>query len=197
MNNSKRLFQLRAKSLKYIKPSSNQRLTLRYKNYSSSPLQQERDKLGRTLKTVVDTNFLKDLKSSLPHLELNTNKYDLERHGKGESYHPSAPPFGILYPTSVEDISQIVRLCNRYHVPLIPFGTGTSVEGHVAALEPGSISLDMKEFKFIEDCSRLDDPCITVGAGVTRLELNDRLRHTGMQFMVDPGADASIGGMIG
>ena len=151
-------------------------------------------------------DFLNDLTSTLPHLKLNTNKYELESHGKGESYHPPAPPVAILTPTSNKDVSHILQLCNKYRVPIIPYGTGTSVEGHVAALQPGSISLDMKEFKFVNDddssdsfssSSLLDDPCITVGAGVTRLELNDRLRHTGMQFMVDPGADASIGGMVG
>jgi FAD/FMN-containing dehydrogenase len=145
----------------------------------------------------IHPEFLKQVACTLPHIEINTNKYELESHGKGESYHPSAPPSAILIPTSNEDVANIVQLCNEYHVPLIPYGTGTSVEGHVSALRPGSISLDMKEFQFIDDCTSLDDPCITVGAGVTRLTLNDRLRHTGMQFMVDPGADASIGGMVG
>lgn len=151
----------------------------------------------RSTLSLYNTDFLNDLSSSLPHLQLNTNKYDLFNHGKGESYHPSAPPAAILTPTSNEDIVQIIKLCNKYHIPLIPFGTGTSVEGHVSALNPNSISLDMKEFKFIDDCDTLQDPCIKVGAGVTRLELNERLRHSGMQFMVDPGADASIGGMVG
>eukprot|EP00551_Chaetoceros_affinis_P010546 CAMPEP_0203667112 /NCGR_PEP_ID=MMETSP0090-20130426/4008_1 /ASSEMBLY_ACC=CAM_ASM_001088 /TAXON_ID=426623 /ORGANISM="Chaetoceros affinis, Strain CCMP159" /LENGTH=464 /DNA_ID=CAMNT_0050531173 /DNA_START=418 /DNA_END=1809 /DNA_ORIENTATION=+ len=109
--------------------------------------------------------------------------------------------------------------------PVVPFGCGTSVEGHVSALTPGSVCLDMKLFKSIGDGygnddddaetdhddehenghehehehehgDSLKDPCITVGAGVTRLELNEYLRHSGMQFMVDPGADASIGGMV-
>jgi D-lactate dehydrogenase (cytochrome) len=151
----------------------------------------------RSTLSIHTTNFLNDLSSSLPHVQLNTNKYDLYSHGKGESYHPSAPPSAILTPKSNEDIVQIIKLCNKYHIPLIPFGTGTSVEGHVSALNPNSVSLDMKEFKFIDNCDSLQDPCIKVGAGVTRLELNERLRHSGMQFMVDPGADASIGGMVG
>ena len=145
--------------------------------------------------------FLQHVQSALPNVDISTNKYSLESHGKGESYHPCAPPKAVLTPNTNEEISNLLQLCNQHHVSVIPYGTGTSVEGHVAALDAGSISLDMKKFKFvediIEDATFMNDPCITVGAGVTRLELNDLLRHTGMQFMVDPGADASIGGMVG
>ena len=167
------------------------------KQYYSSSCEGEGGMQPPTTPVLIHPEFLKHLNSTMPHLHLNTNKYELEIHGKGESYHTPAPPAAILTPVSNEDIVHILRLCNKYHVPVIPYGTGTSVEGHVSALQPGTISLDMKEFKFVDDCNSLDDPCITVGAGVTRLELNDRLRHTGMQFMVDPGADASIGGMVG
>ncbi len=129
---------------------------------------------------------------------INQNKYDLESHGKGEGYHPVAPPAAIFIPQSTEDVSKIIKACNQYKVHVIPYGAGTSVEGHVSALQNNTISLDMKEFKTISlpDDGALDDACIDVGAGVNRIELNEHLRYTGMQFMVDPGADASIGGMV-
>ena len=109
-------------------------------------------------------------------------------------------------------MQQIVRLCVARHIPLIPFGAGTSVEGHVQALQ-GGISLDMVHFQDMElpDTNRMNhdasletssssssfpDPLATVGAGVTRLQLNEALRHTGYYFSVDPGANATLGGMV-
>jgi D-lactate dehydrogenase (cytochrome) len=141
--------------------------------------------------------------------ELITNPYELERHGRGESYHPTKRPDAILRPASVQDVSQILSYCQENSIPVVPFGVGTSVEGHVCCLQ-GGISLDTSLFQTIETPSDLmaahssseqeedtiPDPIARVGAGVTRMTLNNALRHTGMQFVVDPGADATIGGMV-
>jgi D-lactate dehydrogenase (cytochrome) len=143
--------------------------------------------------------FYQKLIETLPHVTIDRNKYELDRHGRGESWHPTAAPETIVIPQMTKDVSEILKLCNKYRVPIIPFGAGTSVEGHVSALQSGSISLDMMKFKDIDlpqDGTQLQDPFVSVGAGVTRKELNERLRHTGLQFMVDPGADATIGGMV-
>jgi len=141
--------------------------------------------------------------------ELVLNPYELQRHGRGESFHPSRPPDAILRPATVEDVSTILSFCNEHKIPVVPFGVGTSVEGHVCCLE-GGLSLDTSLFQSIatpldlldegvgdaSSSSSLPDPIARVGAGVTRMTLNNALRHTGMQFVVDPGADATIGGMV-
>ncbi len=135
--------------------------------------------------------------------ELITNPYELERHGRGESYHPTQRPDAIFRPASVQDVSKILSFCNENLIPVVPFGAGTSVEGHVCCLH-GGISLDTSLFQSIatpselssDDASSIPDPMARVGAGVTRITLNNALRHTGMQFVVDPGADATIGGMV-
>lgn len=141
---------------------------------------------------------LQDIISS--NVEFSQNSYELERHGRGESYHPTKKPDAVVSPTCVDDIVTIVNYCSEHRIPIIPFGVGTSVEGHVCCLN-GGISLDMKHFQNIEipDMESdvlLLDPIATVGAGVTRNTLNNALRHTGLQFVVDPGADATIGGMV-
>ena len=114
----------------------------------------------------------------LAQVQINQNRYDLDSHGKGEGRHPPAPPSVILIPSSSGDVSEILRLCNDNKIPIIPYGAGTSVEGHISALKKGTVSLDMKKFKHVGLPSDviLDDACIEVGAGVTRLELNDHLR---------------------
>ena len=141
--------------------------------------------------------FLTNLQSDLPQLSISTNVYDLESHGKGESFHPTARPDAVLTPTNTQEVVTILNHCLEHKVPVIPFGVGTSLEGHVAAIE-GGISLDMSQFINIDlpTDGQLADAYVKVGTGVTRLALNDALRHTGMQFMVDPGADATIGGMV-
>lgn len=139
--------------------------------------------------------FLDDLKTDLPGLEISTNAYDLELHGKGESFHPTERPDAVLTPTTTDDVITVIRHCLDQQVPIIPFGVGTSLEGHVAAVN-GGVSLDMSSFDTIDLPDELQDGYVKVGAGVTRLRLNEALRHTGMQFMVDPGADATIGGMV-
>ncbi len=123
-----------------------------------------------------------------------TGDDDRSQHGHDESFHPEARPDLVVWPRDVAEASAIVRIAARHRLPLIPFGAGTSLEGHVAALA-GGISVDMREMNAIGRPS-LDDLDVTVQAGVTRTALDDRLRPEGVFFAVDPGADATIGGMV-
>jgi len=124
---------------------------------------------------------------------LSTSGAVCAQHGKDESYHPAHAPDAVAFAASTEEVAAIVRLCAEYKTPVIPFGTGTSLEGHVAALS-GGISVDMTQMNRIlrVDAEDLD---ATVEAGVTRKQLNEHLRDTGLFFPIDPGADASLGGM--
>jgi D-lactate dehydrogenase (cytochrome) len=151
--------------------------------------------------------LLAEIKESFPESYISTsnNKYELHRHGKGEDCKPSIQPQAIVYPKSAKAVQDIVLLCEepQYRVPMIAFGTGTSLEGHVSAL-CGGISIDTSYLQYnanadapdMEPTKISEDFEITVGAGVTRQTLNKALRYTGLQFVVDPGADASIGGMV-
>jgi D-lactate dehydrogenase (cytochrome) len=116
-----------------------------------------------------------------------------EQHSHDESYHPPAAPDIVCFPRSTEEVSAIVRISARHGVPVIPFGAGTSLEGHVNAVH-GGITIDLREMNKVLRVSA-EDMDATVEAGVTRLQLNRALRNLGVTFTVDPGADASIGGM--
>jgi D-lactate dehydrogenase (cytochrome) len=123
-----------------------------------------------------------------------TGEDDRFQHSHDESFHAPARPDFVVWPRDVPEAAAIVRVAARHRLPLIPFGAGTSLEGHVAALA-GGISVDMREMNAIGNPS-LTDLDVTVQAGATRRALDDRLRQEGVFFAVDPGADATVGGMV-
>jgi D-lactate dehydrogenase (cytochrome) len=116
-----------------------------------------------------------------------------EVHGRGESYHASLPADLVAFPESTAEVQRIVGLCVKYRIPVIPYGTGTSLEGNTAAPQ-GGLCLDMGRMDRVLEINAADMDC-RVQPGVTRKAVNAALRDTGLFFPIDPGADASIGGM--
>jgi D-lactate dehydrogenase (cytochrome) len=122
-----------------------------------------------------------------------TNPTQIEHHSHGESWHTPAPPDVVVYPTSTEEVSAIVTTAVRHGAAIVPFGVGSSLEGHVNAIA-GGVSVDLSRMNRVLRVSA-DDLDATVEAGVTHRQLNKALANTGLAFWVDPGADATIGGM--
>ncbi|PHP67560.1 FAD-binding oxidoreductase [Zhengella mangrovi] len=116
-----------------------------------------------------------------------------EQHAHTMTYLPAQLPDGVVFAENSTDVQDIVQVCMEYRVPIIPFGTGTSLEGHVNA-PAGGISVDVSRMNRILKVSQ-DDLDVVVEPGVTREQLNDHLRDTGLFFPIDPGANASLGGM--
>ncbi len=116
-----------------------------------------------------------------------------EQHAHTTSYIPLQAPDGVVFAETVEDVQEVVRICADHRVPVIAFGTGTSLEGHVNA-PGGGICVDLSRMNRVLAVNQEDLDC-TVEAGVTRGALNTYLRDTGLFFPIDPGADASLGGM--
>jgi D-lactate dehydrogenase (cytochrome) len=123
----------------------------------------------------------------------SANRTVREQHANITSWHPVKVPDGVVYPSSTAEVSEIVSICAERRVPIIPFGVGTSLEAGVNA-PFGGISIDMGHMSRIVAVHEDDMDCI-VEAGVTRKQLNAHLRSQGLFFPIDPGADASIGGM--
>ncbi len=116
-----------------------------------------------------------------------------DHHSRGESYHAPAAPDVVCFPHTTDEVAEIVKVGARHQLPIVPFGAGTSLEGHVHAIH-GGITIDLREMNRIQRVG-VEDLDATVEAGVTRLQLAKALRSTGLMFSVDPGADCTIGGM--
>jgi D-lactate dehydrogenase (cytochrome) len=114
-------------------------------------------------------------------------------HGKDESSLPAQPPEAVVFAHSTEDVSFVVKLCHAHRTPVIAYGTGTSLEGHLLAVQ-GGICIDLAGMNHVLSI-RPEDLDATIQAGVTRKQLNAALHGTGLFFPIDPGADASLGGM--
>lgn len=116
-----------------------------------------------------------------------------EHHGRDESPYPAMLPDAVVFAQDIDDVVWLAKFCNQNNVPLIPYGAGSSLEGHLLAVQ-GGICLDLSGMNQILAVNA-EDFTATVQAGVTRKQLNDDLRSTGLFFPIDPGADASLGGM--
>ena len=142
--------------------------------------------LDRVKKTI------EDLRSLLGE-RLSTGSSILEQHSHDEAYSTPMQPDAVAFPESTEEVSQIMKVCTLHQCPVVPFGIGTSLEGHVIPIH-GGISIDTSRMKAILAVNTEDMDAV-VQPGVSRTQLNEELRATGLMFTVDPGADATMGGM--
>jgi D-lactate dehydrogenase (cytochrome) len=116
-----------------------------------------------------------------------------EQHGRDESTYPVTPPEAVVFCESTEEVAAVVALANEHAVPVVPFGVGSSLEGHLMAVQ-GGVSIDLGRMTQVVRLNA-EDLTVTVQAGVTREQLNREIRDTGLFFPIDPGANASLGGM--
>lgn len=136
--------------------------------------------------------MIPELQARLGH-KVSTNPTVLDAHGRDENYPDVHPPLAVVFAETVADVRATLAWSREYHIPIIPFGAGTSLEGHVVPQRP-VVCLDLTPMNHILEV-RPQDFLVTVEPGLTRTALNNTLRHTGLFFPVDPGADASLGGM--
>jgi len=124
---------------------------------------------------------------------LVTSQAVREQHGNTTTWIPNEPPDAVVFAQTTQDVQDIVRICAAHRVPVIPFGTGTSLEGQVNAPQ-GGVSIDFRDMNRVLAVHAEDLDCV-VEPGITRKQLNEHLRDQGLFFPLDPGADASLGGM--
>ena len=136
--------------------------------------------------------LLDELKNALGE-RFSASEAVRDHHSHGESWHAAAPPDAVVFPESTEEVARVVAACARTRTPVIAFGMGSSLEGHVNAFS-GGITIDLTRMHRVLRTSA-EDLDVTVEAGVTHRKLNEQLKNTGLMFPVDPGADATIGGM--
>ncbi|AEC20074.1 putative oxidoreductase [Pusillimonas sp. T7-7] len=148
--------------------------------------------LSKALRRVIPAGFLEALAAQFGE-RFSTAHAVCEHHGRDESPYPPMLPDGVVFANSTEDVAWVARHCHAHKVPLIPYGVGSSLEGHLLAVQ-GGISLDLSGMNQLVSVNP-EDFTATVQAGVTRKQLNDEIRNTGLFFPIDPGADASLGGM--
>lgn len=137
--------------------------------------------------------IVSDLKSILSAEQVSASPSLLEQHSRDESYHRGPLPDAVVFPESCEDVVKVVNYAAKNKIPLIPFGAGTSLEGHIIPVR-GGICMDMMRMNRILEV-RPQDFLVRVQPGVTRMRLNEHLKRYGLFFPVDPGADATLGGM--
>jgi D-lactate dehydrogenase (cytochrome) len=141
----------------------------------------------------IPAEFIEALKSRFG-ANCSTAQVIREQHGRDESAFTTVPPpAAVVFAESTQDVSDAIKLCAQYKVPVIPFGVGSSLEGHLLAVE-GGISIDVGRMNKILSVNA-EDLTVTVQAGVCRKALNEEIKSTGLFFPIDPGADATIGGM--
>ncbi|NYT81568.1 FAD-binding protein [Alcaligenaceae bacterium] len=144
------------------------------------------------LRREIPAGFLDALKSRFGD-RFSTAQSVCEHHGRDESPYPAMLPHGVVFALSTDEVAWVARHCHDHKVPLIPYGAGSSLEGHILAIQ-GGISLDLSGMNQVL-AVHPEDFTVTVQAGVTRKQLNEEIRDTGLFFPIDPGADASLGGM--
>ena len=140
----------------------------------------------------VESTLVDELRALLGE-RLSTSAAVREQHGRDESYHPAKAPDAVAFAQTTEEVVEIVRICARHRRPVIAYGTGTSLEGQVAALH-GGVTIDLSQMDQVLEVNAEDLDC-RVQAGVRRKQLDRHLRGSGLFFPIDPGADASLGGM--
>ncbi|HSF93721.1 MAG TPA: FAD-binding protein, partial [Thermohalobaculum sp.] len=135
------------------------------------------------------------LEELAPHFgdRLSRSEAMRTQHGRNEAYFEATLPDAVIWPRSTEEVALIARTCHAHGCPIVPWGQGTSLEGHVLAVR-GGISLDFAQMNQVLAVHQ-EDMDVVVQPGITRKRLNEHLRDTGLFFPVDPGADASLGGM--
>lgn len=148
---------------------------------------------AQKLKKPVPDVLLRDLEA-LFGARLSVSQAMREHHGRDESSYDPMWPDAVVFAHTTEEVAALVKLCNTHAIPVIAYGTGTSLEGHILAVQ-GGISVDLSQMNSVLSVNP-EDLTATVQAGVTRKQINQEIKDTGLFFPIDPGADASLGGMV-